>query len=99
MATGQNAFAATLYGEVAYVDNKNGGIFLYGNGYSGPDFESLPVQSTKVSSVPYQIMQTAWGTVYVNSLVEVFPMGLQIPAKSKRYICDSTVAALNALRT
>lgn len=99
MATGQSAFLCTLYGEVAYVDNLNGGIGLDGNGYSGPDYQSLPVQSTKVSTIPYQIFQTRWGTVYANSMVEVFPMGLQIPAKSKRYICDSTVAALNALRT
>jgi hypothetical protein len=95
---GQNAFLATLYGEVAYVDNLNGGIGLYGNGYSGPDYRSLPVQSTQVSSIPYTAFQTKWGTVYAQSLIEVYPMGLQIPAKSKRYICDSSVATLNGLR-
>jgi hypothetical protein len=95
---GQNAFLATLYGQVAYVDNLTGGIGLYGNGYSGPVYESLPVAGTKVSSIPYTIFQTKFGTVYANSLIEVFPMGLQIPAKSKVYICDSTVTTLNTNR-
>jgi hypothetical protein len=92
-----NSFLATLYGEVAYTDGST--IGLYGNGFGGPVYESLPVVGTRVSSVPYQAIQTLWGTVYVNSLVEVFPMGLQIPAKVKRYICDATVATLNTART
>lgn len=99
MATGQSAYLATLYGEVQYIDPKSGNIFLYGNGYANPIQDSLPVQATKITPVIYQLIQTAWGGVYVNTLVEVFPMGLQLPAKSKRYICDSTVAALNTLRT
>jgi hypothetical protein len=92
-----NSFLATLYAEVAYTDGATIGI--YGNGYAGPVYESLPVVGTKVSGVPYQAIQTLWGTVYVNSLVEVFPMGLQIPAKTKRYICDATVVNLNTART
>lgn len=99
MATGQNAFQVTLYGEIAVVDNVNGGINLYGNGFPGPVFRSLPVQGTDVIGVPYTVMQTQWGTVYVQSIVEIYPMGLQIPAKPKRYISDATEAALHALRT
>lgn len=99
MATGQNAFQVTLYGEVAYEDNLNGGFNLYGNGYSGPKYRSLPVQGTNVLGIPYTVYQTAWGTVYAQSIIEVYPMGLQIPAKPKRYISDSTEAALHALRT
>lgn len=94
-----NAWQVTLYGEVAFVDNLNGGIGLYGNGFTGPSYQSLPVAGTKVSSIPYTIFQTKWGTVYANSLVEVYPMGLQIPATPKRYISDITVAAANTART
>ena len=94
-----NAWAVTLYGEILVIDNKNGGIQLRGNGYSGPDYKSLPVVNTQCVGIPYTIIQTAWGTVYANSIVEVYPMALQIPAKPKRYISDSTEAALHALRT
>lgn len=94
-----NAFACTLYGEVAVIDNANGGIGVYGNGYASPSYESLPTGLTKVTGIsPAQTIVTKFGSVTVNSLVEVYPQGLQIPTKPKRYICDSTVAALNTLR-
>lgn len=94
-----NSWAVTLYGEILVDDNKNGGIQLRGNGFSGPSFRSLPVVTTQVSSYPYTAMQTTWGTVYVQSIVEVYPMGLQIPATPRRYISDITVAAANTART
>jgi len=94
-----NAWAVTLYGEILVVDNKNGGIQLRGNGFSGPDYRSLPVATTQVKSMPYTAFQTAWGTVYAQSIVEVYPMGLQIPAAPKQYISDITVAAANTART
>ena len=95
-----NAFLFTNYGEVAVVDNLNGGISLYGNGYSNPIQESLPVVGTKVTSIsPAQVIATKWGNVTVNSLVEVYPSGLVLPAKVRRFICDATVAALNTART
>lgn len=100
MATGQNSFTFTNYGEVAVVDNLTGGIQLYGNGYASPSYESLPVSITKVTGIsPAQVIGTKWGSVTVNSLVEVYPMGLALPAKPKRYICDATEATLAALRT
>ena len=100
MATGQNSFSFTNYGEVAVVDNLTGGISLYGNGNSNPIYESLPVAGTKVTGVsPAQVIGTKWGQVTVNSMVEVYPTGLVLPAKVRRYICDSTEAQLAALRT
>jgi len=100
MATGQNSFSFTNYGQVAVVDNLTGGIQLYGNGYKNPSYESLPVAGTKVTGIsPAQVIGTAWGPVTVNSLVEVYPTGLALPAKPLRYICDSTEAQLAALRT
>ena len=94
-----NAWAVTLYGEILTVDNLNGGIMLRGNGYSGPDYRSLPVATTQVKSTPYAAIQTKWGTVYVQSIVEVYPMGLQIPATPRQFISDITVAAANTART
>src|ERR1700743_3191737 len=93
------SFLCTLYGQVSYTDNLNGGIGIYGNGFNGPSYQSLTVAGTKVTGIsPAQVIQTKFGTVTVNSLVEVLPTGLTIPAKPVRYICDATVAALNTLR-
>ena|ERR1700753_3666259 len=95
-----NAYLATLYGEVMTTDALNGGIQIYGNGYSGPSYQSLPVTVTKVTGIsPAQVISTKWGSVTVNSLIEVYPGGLTLPSKPKRYICDATVATLNTART
>lgn len=94
-----NAWSFTNYGEVAVVDNLNGGISLYGNGYANPSYESLPVAGTKVTGIsPAQVIATKWGSVTVNSLVEVYPTGLVLPAKVRRFICDATEATLNTAR-
>ena len=93
------SWAATRYGEIATIDNVNGGIQLYGNGYKNPSYASLPVVNTQVIGIsPAQIITTQWGSVTVNSIIEVYPMGLQTPAKPKRYISDITVAAAQTAR-
>lgn len=95
-----NQFAVTLYGKVLVTDNKNGGIQLAGNGFSNPRYESLPVVGTKVTGVsPAVVITTEWGAVTVNSLIEVYPAGLTLPAKPEQFICDATVATLATART
>jgi len=95
-----NAFLGTRYGEVSTFDSKNGGWQLLGNGYPGPVYDSWPVVGTRVIGVsPAQVVQTLFGNVTVNSIIEVFPMGLTVPGFSKKYICDATVATLNTART
>lgn len=95
-----NQFAVTLYGRVSTTDNKNGGILLVGNGFSVPRYESLPVVGTKVTGVsPAVVMTTAFGSVTVNSIIEVYPAGLTLPAKPDQFICDATVATLATART
>lgn len=95
-----NAFLGTRYGEVSTYDAKNGGWQLMGNGYSGPVYDSWPVVGTHIIGVsPAQTVITAFGSVTVNSIIEVFPMGLTVPGFTKKYISDATVSALNTLRT
>lgn len=95
-----NQFAATRYGEVTTFDGKNGGWQLQGNGYAGPVYDSWPVVGTRVIGVsPAQTITTLFGTVTVNSIIEVFPMGLTVPGFTKKYICDATVATLATART
>ena len=95
-----NQFAATTYGKVLVTDNKNGGIQLAGNGFIGPKYESFPVVGTKVIGVsPAVVMTTAFGSVTVNSIIEVYPSGLTLPAKPEQFICDATVATLATART
>jgi len=100
MATGQNAFTWTNYGPVSTYDAKNGGYQLVGNGYATPQYRSDPVSQTRVIGIsPAQVYKTAFGTVTANSIVEIVPTGLSTPGFTQRYLCDSTEAALNALRT
>jgi hypothetical protein len=100
MATGQNAFIATLYGEVTSYDKLNGGYQLAGNGYAQPVYRSFPVELTQVVAItPAQVYATAFGSVTANSVIEVFPQGLGIPGFSRKYLCDATIATLNGLRT
>jgi hypothetical protein len=100
MATGQNAFTYTAYGEVSTFDALNGGWQLIGNGYASAAYRSDPVGNTRVINVsPGVAITTKFGAVTYNSIVEVIPTGLALPSVTRKYICDSTQASLNALRT
>lgn len=89
------AFSFTSYGEIAVIDNLNGGINLYGNGYRQANYENLPVAGTGIRAIsPAQVFQTPFGTVTANSIIEVYPTGLALPAKTRRFICDTLAATL-----
>lgn len=95
-----NSFIATLYGEVTTYDAKNGFWQLSGNGYPSPVYRSFPVVDTQVIGIsPAQVVQTAFGTVTANSIIEIFPTGLATPGFTRKYLCDATVATLNTART
>ena len=95
-----SAWANTKYGEVATFDALNGGFQLKGNGYKTPQYDSDPVVNTRVLGVsPAQTITTAFGSVTVNSIIEVYPLGIQIPSFVRRYISDITVSAANTART
>lgn len=90
------AFAQSLpftnYGYASTLDNKNGGWQIKG----GAQPEYLAISKY----VPYNIhlcapttfQLTGVGTVTINSIIEVFPLGLN--QKSILYACDSNAAAL-----
>jgi len=95
-----NAFLVTLYAEVQSIDRLNGGVQIYGNGYSGPAYRSLPVVNTQVTAIsPAQTVVTQWGSVTANSIVEILPMGLAVPGFTRKFLCDATVSTLNTART
>jgi hypothetical protein len=95
-----NHFLATLYGEVQTFDGINGPIVIYGNGYPTPLYRSFPSTGVEIKGVsPAQVLTTAFGTVNVNSIVEVLPTGLANTGKKIRYVSDATVAALNTEAT
>lgn len=96
---GQQAYLATLYAEVQTFDAKAGGWQIYGNGYNNPVYRSFPTTDTQVIGIsPAQVVQTAWGSVTANSVIEIFPLGLSVPGFSKKFLCDATVSTLNGLR-
>lgn len=89
MATGQNAFAFTSYGETQSPGPNPTSIYAY----SQASYKSLSVAGTQVIG----INPTAVGNATCNSIVLVLPTGLNVHGKA--YLSDSTEAALNALRT
>lgn len=92
MATGQNHFIATNYGEVLTFDAKNGG--WQSNDYATAVYRSFPTSGTVFTAIsPAQVI----GGATCNAIIEVLPQGLNI--YGKKYATDSTVAALNALAT
>src|ERR1700743_1671714 len=96
-----SSFSFTTYGKVATYDAKNGGWQLLGNGYGAPSYQNLPVAGTKVVAVsPAVVMTTAFGSVTVNSIVEIYPTGLKIPATTpERFVCSDLFSALVTART
>lgn len=95
-----NQFSFTSYAEVQTYDTKNGGPVIYGNGYSGPVYKSLPVVGTVVTGLsPAVVVTTQWGSVTANSIVEILPGGLATPGFTRKYLCDATEATLATART
>ena len=95
-----NAFSFTAYAEVQTYDGKNGGWQISGNGYPNPVYRSDPVVGTRVIGIsPAQVVQTAFGTVTANSIIEIFPTGLSTPGFTRKYLCDATEATLQTART
>jgi|HubBroStandDraft_3_1064219.scaffolds.fasta_scaffold235701_3 hypothetical protein len=82
----------TNYGYGETLDNKNGGWQIKPAG--APEYLVIS------KNVPYNIhlcapttfQMTGVGTVTINSIIEVFPQGLN--QKSVKYACDSGIAAL-----
>lgn len=95
-----NAFLASLYGEVTTYDKLNGG-WQVGTLYNGAAYRSLPVVGTQVIAIsPAQVFTSPSGaTITANSIIEIFPQGLAIPGFSRKFLCDATVATLNTART
>lgn len=93
-----SSFSYTPYAKAQTFDAKAGGYQIYGNGYANPDFRNDAVAGTRIRAVsPAQILQTAFGTVTINSVVEVLPTGLN--QQSTLYLCSETFAALVTART
>lgn len=90
------AFAQSLpftnYGYAPTFDGKNGGWQIQGGGQ--PEYLAIS------KNVPYLIhlpapttfQLTGVGTVTINSIIEIFPQGLN--QKSIKYACDSTATQL-----
>jgi len=98
MANSSFSFAA--YGIVSVYDAKNGGYQLKGNGFGAASYQNAAVVSSKVIALsPAVTFQTLLGTVTANSIVEVYPQGLSIPATPTRYICSDLFSALVTART
>lgn len=95
---GNSSFSYTPYAKASTYDAKNGGYQIYGNGYAQPDFRNDAVAGTRIKAVsPAQIINTAFGAVTINSVVEVLPTGLTLD--STVYLCSETFAALVTART
>jgi hypothetical protein len=93
-----SSFSYTPYAKAQTYDPKNGGYQIYGNGYAQPDFRNDSVSGTRIRAVsPAQIISTAFGSVTINSVVEVLPTGLTVD--STIYLCSETFAALVTART
>lgn len=89
MATGQNAFSFTAYGETTTPGANPTSIYAY----SQASYKSLSVAGTQVIG----INPTTVGSATCNSIVQVLPTGLNVHGKA--YLCDATEATLAALRT
>jgi|ERR1700748_574984 len=96
-----SAFSFTAYGQVGVFDAKNGGYQLKGNGFANPSYQNLAVAGTRVIALsPAVVFGTAFGPVTANSIVEVYPTGLFLPATSPtRYICSDLFSTLVSART
>jgi len=90
MATGQSAFSFTAYGETT---GPIGASATSVYNYSQARYKSESVAGTSVTG----INPTLVGNATCNAIVEVFPTGLNV--HGKKYLTDSTVAQLAALRT
>jgi hypothetical protein len=89
MATGQNAFPFTAYGETLGSGPNPSSIYAY----SQASYKSLSVAGTQVIG----INPTTVGTATCNAIVEILPTGLNV--HGKKFLTDSTEAALSLLRT
>lgn len=89
MATGQNAFVFTAYGETTGPGASPSSVYAY----TQASYKSLSVAGTQVIG----INPTTVGSATCNAIVQVLPTGLNVHGKS--FLTDSTEAALNALRT
>lgn len=88
MATGQNSFSYTSYGESVQGAGVNS---VYA--YTQASYRSDAVDGTRVKG----INPTVIGAATCNAIVTVLPTGLNVHGKD--YYTDATEAALAALRT
>lgn len=91
MATsGASAFQFTAYGEVSGQTSANPSSIY---SYTQAAYMSQSVQGTRVVG----INPTLVGSATCNAIVEILPTGLNV--HGKKYLTDSTEAALAALRS
>lgn len=94
MATFSSFFTATIYGQQATFDGKNGG-WQFPSLFLSPSYRAFPKSGFIFYTIsPAQVITNQGVAVTVNTIIEQLPSGVLGGSAPARFVTDSTYAQL-----